>query len=124
MPPVFLGGDLNQGKYDMGVHATGMPNTSISNTRTPTTKSVHRGSQETRILHPGWLWGKSLILTELQFTHLQKDVIKSDDLQRLSVLTVRESIKLLYGNHKGTWVINSGIEEVFLLLREIISKKL
>lgn len=69
-------------------------------------------------------WGKSLILTELQFARLQKDVIKSDDLQRLSVLTVRESMKLLYGNHKGTWVINSGIEEVFLLLREIISKKL
>lgn len=58
MPPVFLGGDLNQGKYDMGVHATGMPNASISNTRTPTTKSVHRVSQESRILRPGWLLGQ------------------------------------------------------------------
>lgn len=55
IPSGFLGSGLIQGKYNVLLHATGMPITSTSNIRTPKTKSKHRGSQETRILLLSWI---------------------------------------------------------------------
>lgn len=63
MLPVFLSGGLKQGKYDVALYATGMPNASISSMRTPETESTHRGSQETRILLPGQL------LRQIPYSH-------------------------------------------------------